>query len=52
MNSHGNLIFDKNRKSLNNDSIDKLAVLKKNTKLLKNTGDQCTIAQNLKLSNS
>ena len=52
MNSRRNFLVDKNRKILSNDSIDKLVVLNTNTKLLKNTRDQCAITQNLKLSNS
>ena len=49
MNSRGNLIVDKNRASLSNALIAKLAVMKTNTKSLKNTRDKCAIAQKLKL---
>ena len=52
MNFRRNLMVDKSRTSLSNDSIYILVVLNTYTKLLKNNRDQCEITQNLKLSNS
>ena len=51
MNFCRNLMVDKSRTSLSDDSIYILAVLKPYTKLLKNIRYQCAIAKNLKLSN-
>ena len=50
MNSHGNLIVDKNRMCLDDDTIDKLVVLKTNSGYMENTRDQCAVIKNLKLS--
>ena len=50
MNSHGNLIVDKNRMCLDDDTIDKLVVLKINSGYMENTRYQCAVMKNLKLS--
>ena len=50
MNSRGNLIVDKNRTCLDDDTIDKLVVLKTNSGYMENTRDQCAVMRNLKLS--
>ena len=50
MNSHGNLIVDKNRMCLDDDTIDKLVVLKTNSGYMENSRDQCAVMNNLKLS--
>lgn len=50
MNSRGNLIVDKNRTCLDDDTIGKLVVLKTNGGYMENTRDQCAVMKNLKLS--
>ena len=50
MNSCNNLIVDKNRICLDDDTIDKLVVLKTNSAYMENTRDQCAVMTNLKLS--
>ena len=50
MNSHGNLIVDKSRSCLDDDTIDKLVVLKTNSEFMETTRNKCAIPNNLKLS--